>query len=104
MPCSQDTTSAEKNQSVPLSVYQAEMALERQIQTILREPSIRKREKIKRLRFLKENSSNPRSQSHIQYYLDDFKEKRQDHILSALSIFIVGLFFLYAIGRLIQNF
>ena len=104
MPCSQDITSAEKEQNVLLSVYHAETVLEQEIQAILQDPSLRKSEKRKRLRFLKENSSSPRSQNHIQYYLDLLQKPVQSVFWNILSIVTVALFFLYALSRLIQNF
>ena len=86
----------------PLEIYQADLALENDIQTILQSKSLSKKEKKRRLRELQNEACNAHLRSHVQYYLDMLQVKTYDILLDILSVFIVAGFFLYTIFKLAQ--
>ena len=85
----------------PLEIYQADLTLEKDIQAILQNKSLKK-EKKRLLRALQDESCNAHLRSHVQYYLDMLQVKTYDILLNLLSTFIISGFFLYTILRLAQ--
>ena len=86
----------------PLEIHQADLTLEKDIQAILQNKSLRKKEKKRLLRALQDESCNAHLRSHVQYYLDMLQVKTYDILLNLLSTFIISGFFLYTILRLAQ--
>ena len=82
--------------------YQADSDLEKDIQLILQNKSLRKKEKRKLLMALQEQSCNAHVRSHVQYYLDLIKGNPSECLLTALSICSVLVIALYAAFRLMK--
>lgn len=89
-----------ENHLRPIELHHADISLEKDIQKILHNRKSGKKEKIKLLRALQDQSCNAHLRSHVQYYLDSLQPNPAKLLLDLLSITAVATFFIYAAVRL----
>ena len=88
----------------PLDLYNADQLLEEDIQIIIQNHQLTRKEQLSKLIELEKSISNIHLKSHVQYYYDSLKPNSGERVKTFISFAVVIVFFLYTLFQLIQKF
>ena len=91
-----------ENHLRPVELHHADISLEKDIQKILHNRKSGKKEKIKLLRALQDQSYRAHLRSHVQYYLDSLQPNPAKILLDLCSIATILAFAACAAIRLVN--